>query len=170
MTDIRRVMFIAGYEIALCNDDEVDALEAWRQYVEDGELDVALGRELEVTTMIEIDHTTSDDQRHTCANPSLAVDVSNSHKSSDSGARAQVVGVMTSPHVVTMHFDLTDPDGRTAFEFARLGESSHLAIWTLWSEMCKHLDADGGPDQITHLWIQRLIEILGDYDVPLEIG
>ena len=66
MSDIRKTMFVAGYEIALCLDDEVDALEAWRQYVEDGELDVVLDREREEANMIELDHTTSTETGHTC--------------------------------------------------------------------------------------------------------
>ena len=75
-----------------------------------------------------------------------------------------------SPHHVTMYFDLTDEDGREAFEYARLGKASHDALWKLWDEMCKHQDDYRGPDQITRQWLQRLLETMDDYNVPLEVG
>lgn len=74
-----------------------------------------------------------------------------------------------SPYTITMHFDLTDEDGRTAFEYARLGQSSHLALWELWDEMCRHQDDYHGLDQITHQWLQRLNEIMRELEVPLEV-
>ena len=76
-------------------------------------------------------------------------------------------------HTNTMTFDMTDKDGIDAFEYARLGGASHSALWTLWDEMCKASwdhECGGKPDQfITHQWLQRLLEIMDDHGVPLEV-
>jgi len=75
-----------------------------------------------------------------------------------------------SPHHITMHFDLTEEEGRDAFAYARLGEASHTTLWKLWDEMHRaSSDLDGKPDQITHQWLQRLLEIMDDYGVPLDV-
>ena len=90
-----------------------------------------------------IDHTTSTEPGHTCVN---------------------------SPHVITMAFDMTDEDGRVEFDYARLGSLSHLAIWRLWDEMFNRVNDDSGkPDQITQQWLNRLLEIIDDLGVPLEV-
>ena len=90
-----------------------------------------------------------------------------------SAAMQQQVEAARGPaHTNTMTFDMTDKDGIDAFEYARLGEASHTALWLLWDEMCKASwdhECGGKPDQITHQWLQRLLEIMDDYDVPLEI-
>ena len=79
---------------------------------------------------------------------------------------------MYSPHHVTMHFDLTDPEGRTAFEYARLGQSAHTVLWDLWKEMFDYVNDERltKPDQITQQWLERLLETMDDYNVPLEVG
>lgn len=74
-----------------------------------------------------------------------------------------------SPHYVTMHFDMTTEDGWTAYEYARLGEKSHDVIFKLWDEMCNHQNDCRGPDQITGQWLQRLLEIIDELNVPLEV-
>ena len=73
---------------------------------------------------------------------------------------------MDSPNYVTMHFDLTDEEGLRAFEYARLGRDSHLALWRMWNETCK----PAHDNQITKLWRIRLLEIMEDLNVPLEVG
>ena len=159
MSDIRKTMFVAGYEIALCLDDEVDALEAWRQYVEDGELDVVLDREREEANMIELDHTTSTEPGHTCVN---------------------------SPHVITMAFDMTDVTGRYEYELARLGSALYDVLSDLDEEMrncVKHeappCDPDGmmldevrqeGILDATRHWRKRIAELREENDVPTDVG
>jgi hypothetical protein len=79
-------------------------------------------------------------------------------------------------HINTMTFDMTTEEGRTAFEYARLGLSSHLVLWKLWSEMHEESNNwDDHPDPtkivnaLTYRWLQRLLELMDYHCVPLDV-
>jgi hypothetical protein len=99
------------------------------------------------------------------------------------GDRAEWNGVSmmpskNSPHVITMTFDMTDPDGRSAFENARQGLDRGLVLETLAEEMrqvtkyghgisnaAKEVKYREGIEIATHHWRERLYALMDKYGV-----
>ncbi len=93
-----------------------------------------------------------------------------------------------SPYCVHMRFDLTDPEGRAAFEYARLGEKTHLCLIEVLEKMrscVKYQDAprmpelnircvedmlaDAVTETTTQHWRDRISDLMDDYGVPWEV-
>ena len=65
-----------------------------------------------------------------------------------------------SPHTITMTFDMTDPDGRMAFDSARQGLARGLVMWDLAQEMRGCVKHGSGPsDGVGSVDIRDGIEI-----------
>ena len=83
----------------------------------------------------------------------------------------------SSPHTITMTFDMTDIDGIIGFEYARLGSVSHLVIWSMWDKLTRELNYCDQPEDgedcdvcsQTEHWLSVLLDLMDKYDVPLEV-
>ena len=83
-----------------------------------------------------------------------------------------------SPHFITMTFDMTDPDGRAAFENARQGVGRGLVIWELMQEMrrvtrygrglfnaAKEVQHREGIEMATEHWCALIYELMEAHGV-----
>ena len=95
---------------------------------------------------------------------------------------------MSSEHTVTMQFDMTTEEGRTAHEYARLGRSLARVLGTLDSEMRRCVkynavpfDSDDGDDVMgyrdihnagilhaTEYWRSVIVDLRNDWNIGME--
>jgi len=77
---------------------------------------------------------------------------------------------MSSPHTITMTFDMTDEEGRCAFENARQGLDRGLVLREILEEMRKHLKYENenqtkGFNLATQHWRKRIWDMMEERSV-----